>query len=140
MRIGARATASGLRPLIRCTDMSFQMKSARWKPASAGSSVPMKHIAAGTHFLNSKSLRQGRLSALRLQGGAFPVRDTGCSKTGAMFGCVTSGLYSPLMQKGIAMALLEKGDYQPGTGLEVLIRERPVSALTVGRPFYPYRD
>ncbi len=77
---------------------------------------------------------------LEITGRGIPREGYRVLKDGRDVGCVTSGLYSPLMQKGIAMALLEKGDYQPGTGLEVLIRERPVSALTVGRPFYPYRD
>jgi aminomethyltransferase len=51
-------------------------------------------------------------------------------------GIVTSGTHSPTLGKPIAMAYVAPGDGEPGTILNVEIREQPVSAEVVPLPFY----
>jgi aminomethyltransferase len=51
-------------------------------------------------------------------------------------GVVTSGTQSPTLGYPIAMAYVAPGDGEPGTMLEVLIREQRVAAEVVPLPFY----
>jgi aminomethyltransferase len=61
----------------------------------------------------------------------YPV-EAGDHRTGV----VTSGTHSPTLGKPIAMAYVAPGDGEPGTILNVEIREQPVSAEVVPLPFY----
>jgi glycine cleavage system T protein (aminomethyltransferase) len=51
-------------------------------------------------------------------------------------GVVTSGTMSPTLGKAIAMAYVAPGDGEPGTILDVEVREQPVAAEVVPLPFY----
>ena len=51
-------------------------------------------------------------------------------------GVVTSGTHSPTLGKGIAMAYVAPTDAEPGTIVDVEIREQRVAAEVVGLPFY----
>ena len=51
-------------------------------------------------------------------------------------GVVTSGTHSPTLGRPIAMAYVAPGDGEPGTILNVEVREQPVSAEVVPLPFY----
>jgi aminomethyltransferase len=51
-------------------------------------------------------------------------------------GVVTSGTQSPTLGKAIAIAYVAPGDAEPGTILDVEIREQRVAAEVVGLPFY----
>jgi aminomethyltransferase len=51
-------------------------------------------------------------------------------------GIVTSGTHSPTLGKPIAMAYVAPGDGEPGTILEVEIREQRIPAEVVPLPFY----
>ena len=51
-------------------------------------------------------------------------------------GVVTSGTHSPTLGKAIAMAYVAPGDGEPGTILDVEVREQPVAAEVVPLPFY----
>jgi len=51
-------------------------------------------------------------------------------------GIVTSGTHSPTLGKPIAMAYVAPGDADPGTILDVEIREQPVASEVVPLPFY----
>jgi glycine cleavage system T protein len=51
-------------------------------------------------------------------------------------GVVTSGTHSPTLGRPIAMAYVAPADGEPGTILNVEIREQPVSAEVVPLPFY----
>ena len=51
-------------------------------------------------------------------------------------GIVTSGTHSPTLGKAIAMAYVAPGDGEPGTILDVEIRDQRVSAEVVPLPFY----
>ncbi|NLW02356.1 MAG: glycine cleavage system aminomethyltransferase GcvT [Clostridiaceae bacterium] len=51
-------------------------------------------------------------------------------------GFVTSGSYSPSLGQNIGMAMADIGYSQPGTEVDVIIRNKPVRARTVELPFY----
>ena len=51
-------------------------------------------------------------------------------------GQVTSGTQSPSLGKAIAMAYVPPGDAEPGTIVDVEIREQRVPAEVVALPFY----
>jgi aminomethyltransferase len=51
-------------------------------------------------------------------------------------GAVTSGTYVPFLQKNIGLCYLPAAHAGVGTGLEIDVRGRPVSARVVPTPFY----
>lgn len=51
-------------------------------------------------------------------------------------GVVTSGTHSPTLGRAIAMASLTPADAEPGTMIDVEIRDQPVAAEVVSLPFY----
>ena len=77
-----------------------------------------------------------RLVGLRVTGRGiarhgYPLRDAE-----GRAGVVTSGSQSPTLGYPIAMAYASPDDGEPGTMLEVEIREQPVAATVVPLPFY----
>lgn len=56
-------------------------------------------------------------------------------KEGRLIGEVTSGTFSPSLQRGIGLAYLEVAFAQPGTEVEVQVRERRVPCRVVSLPF-----
>jgi glycine cleavage system T protein (aminomethyltransferase) len=77
-----------------------------------------------------------RLVGLVMQGRGiarhgYPVH-SGDRRTGV----VTSGTHSPTLGKAIAMAYVAPADAEPGTIVDVEIREQRVAAEVVGLPFY----
>ncbi len=67
---------------------------------------------------------------------------------GIDIGYVTSGCFSPLLKEGIAFVLLDiemakkdlSIDIKIGQELDVIIREKPIKACIVKRPFYTYNQ
>ncbi len=55
---------------------------------------------------------------------------------GKNVGFVTTGSYSPSLDKNIGLALLDVNYAAEGTGIDILIRNKPVRAETTGIPFY----
>ena len=49
---------------------------------------------------------------------------------------MTSGSYSPTLDKYIGMGWVRAGLHEPGTPLQVIIRDRPVDIVAVPRPMY----
>jgi aminomethyltransferase len=58
------------------------------------------------------------------------------SNNGDVVGCVTSGTFSPMKNKGVAMARVDAAHADKGTSLDVLIRETRHPARVVPLPFY----
>lgn len=58
------------------------------------------------------------------------------SKDGAQIGLVTSGSVAPTVGKNLGMALLNSEFGTLGAEIEVNIREKPVKAKIISRPFY----
>jgi len=57
-------------------------------------------------------------------------------KDGERVGEVTSGSYGPTLDKYVGMGWVTAGLHEPGTELDVIIRERPVKIRVVPRPMY----
>lgn len=57
-------------------------------------------------------------------------------KNGEQIGSVTSGSVAPTLGKNLGMALVPPDIGPLGTEFDIVIREKPVRAKTVGRPFY----
>lgn len=57
---------------------------------------------------------------------------------GETIGYVTSGMYSPTLKKYLGMALVDRkaGVTAAGTEIDIIIRDKPVKAKVVKRPFY----
>ncbi|MBI2863058.1 MAG: glycine cleavage system aminomethyltransferase GcvT [Chloroflexi bacterium] len=58
------------------------------------------------------------------------------TKDRATIGFVTSGSFSPTLDKGIGMGYVLTDWARPGQQLDIIIREKPVKAEVVRRPFY----
>jgi len=58
---------------------------------------------------------------------------------GKNIGFVTTGNYSPSLDKNVGMALLDTGYSAEGTEIDILIRSKPVKAVTISLPFYQKR-
>ena len=58
------------------------------------------------------------------------------AKDGEQVGEVTSGSYGPSLDKYIGMGWVRAGLHEPGTELEVIIRDKPVKIEVVPRPMY----
>lgn len=82
-----------------------------------------------------------RLVGLELQGRAiprhgYPVLAPGAAAGSEPVGQITSGSWSPTLERGIALALVPAELGQVGTELAVEIRGKAASARVVRRPFY----
>jgi aminomethyltransferase len=55
---------------------------------------------------------------------------------GKNIGFVTTGSYSPSLDKNIGLAMLDASFSAEGTGIDILIRNKPVKAETISIPFY----
>ncbi len=58
---------------------------------------------------------------------------------GKAVGQVTSGCYSPTLDRPIAMGYLARGQDRPGCQLVVMVRGRPQQATVTNLPFVPHR-
>lgn len=58
------------------------------------------------------------------------------AKDGNEIGFVTSGSFSPSLNKTLGMALISKEYAEPGTEIEIVIRNKPVIAKVIKKPFY----
>ncbi len=81
-----------------------------------------------------------KLIGFELEGKAIPRHGYECFHGEEKIGYVTSGCWSPSLDKGIGMAYLAKEDTQVGTKFEVQVRNKRVPAVVVETPFYkrPY--
>ncbi len=81
-----------------------------------------------------------KLIGFEIEGKSIPRHGYACKQGSESIGTVTSGCWSPSLEKGIGMAYLEK-EYTPiGTKFMVEIRNKLVPATVVETPFYkrPY--
>jgi glycine cleavage system T protein (aminomethyltransferase) len=66
---------------------------------------------------------------------AFPRHGYAIHAAGAPAGTVTSGTFSPILERGIAMGYVSIAHAKPGTRLEIIIRDRAVPARVTPLPF-----
>ena len=77
-----------------------------------------------------------RLVGLTMPGRSAPRAGYDVLDDGAVVGSVSSGSYSPTLERCIAMAFVDAGHSAPGTPLQVDIRGRTADVTTVEIPFY----
>ena len=77
-----------------------------------------------------------RLVCLELEGKAFPRTGYDIYGDGQVIGKVTSGTFSPSLQKPIALGYLPRSKSKVNTRVEVSIREKMYPAVVVKPPFY----
>ncbi len=77
-----------------------------------------------------------RIVGFEMTGRGIPRAQMTVLHHGAAAGVVTSGGFAPSVGKNIGMALVDAGCAAEGTGLDIVIRDKPVMARVVKRPFY----
>ena len=77
-----------------------------------------------------------RLVGLEVTGRGIARHGYAVLRSGRSTGVVTSGTQSPTLGRPIAMAYVHPEDGEPGTILDVEIRDQPVAAAVVPLPFY----
>jgi len=97
-----------------------------------------KHDFVGMSALNLqrneplKRIRRGLLLAEKIPRPGFEI----LNKAGEQVGTVTSGTFSPILKQGIALGYLTTENSEPGTNLEVQVRDARAQALVTRPPFY----
>jgi aminomethyltransferase len=77
-----------------------------------------------------------KLTGLILEGRRAARQGMAVLRDGRPIGTITSGCFSPTLEKSIAMAILDIDARPPGTSLEVDLGRAAVSAKTTPLPFY----
>ena len=65
-----------------------------------------------------------------------PRQEYTIQKLGNIIGRVTSGSFSPTLQKSIGMGYVSAGESSLGNEIEIVIRDKPIKAKIVKLPFY----
>ena len=71
-------------------------------------------------------------------GRGIPREGYKVEKDGKEIGYLTSGGFSPVFSKGIALGMLKKGIVKTGDSVDIVIRNKKVEAEIVKRPFYSF--
>jgi len=94
-------------------------------------------------FCGRARLEKRKAEGVRRRLAGFEMRGRGIGRDGYEVraggqpaGWVTSGGPSPALNKNIGMCYLPAELAQPGTAIEIMVREQPVEAVTVPIPFY----
>jgi aminomethyltransferase len=80
-----------------------------------------------------------RLVGFEMLGRGIPRSGMAVRQGGVSMGLVTSGGFAPSVGKNLGMALVDIGCAAEGTALDVVIRDKPVPAQVVKKPFYGKR-
>jgi len=93
-------------------------------------------------FIGSESLKRIHSQPVERKLAGFVMREKGIPRSGydlykdeRLIGKVTSGIFSPLMQKGIGMGYVKREFADTGTIIQVDIRNKYISAEIVSVPF-----
>lgn len=95
--------------------------------------------AEATGFIGSDAVAAVRASGPPHKLAAFTIEGSGIARQGnpvAGGGIVTSGTFSPSLERGIGMAYVPPADAEPGTRLEIDVRGKPRPAVVHPKPIY----
>ena len=81
-----------------------------------------------------------RLVGFALDGRAFPRHGYLIRSEGQDVGAVTSGTFSPTLERGIGMGYIAAGLAQPGRTVNVVIRDKEIASTVVSLPFVKKGD
>ncbi len=95
-----------------------------------------EHFIGKEALLEAKGNLRRRLVCLEMIDRAIPRPGYAVFVDDEEVGVVTSGTQSPSLKKGIALAYLQRPWSQPGSEVEVQVRNRRQRALVVKPPFY----
>ena len=96
------------------------------KPAFNGKDVLVKAKQEGV---------RRKLVGFTMEDKAFPRHGYPIRAAGTLSGAVTSGTFSPILEKGIGMGYVGVAHAKPGTHIEIMIRNRAVPARVTALPF-----
>ena len=86
--------------------------------------------------LKEKGLSQ-KLVGFKMEARGIPRSGYPIAVEGNVIGKVTSGTISPVLNQGIGMGYVPRQYAEPGTSLQIIIRDKPLSAQVVKTPFIP---
>ena len=78
-----------------------------------------------------------RLTCLECIDKAIPRHGCEIQKDGKRIGVVTSGTLSPCLNKGIAVGYVRYDLREPGSLLDIIIRDKPIKSKVIKPPFVP---
>jgi aminomethyltransferase len=78
-----------------------------------------------------------RLTCLECVDKGIPRHGCEVQKDGKKVGVITSGTLSPCLNKGIAMGYVRHDLREPGSLLDIIVRDKPIKAKVVKPPFVP---
>ncbi len=95
--------------------------------------------AEATGFIGSEAVAGARAAGPAEKLAAFIIEGPGIPRQGNAVvggGVVTSGTFSPCLERGIGMAYVPAAHAEPGTRLEIDVRGTPRSAIVQTKPLY----
>ena len=94
-------------------------------------------------FIGREALEAQKEAGLKRRVAGFEMSERGIprahldvQKDGASVGFVTSGGFAPSVGKNLGLALVDITCAAEGTELDIIIRDKPMKAQVVGKPFY----
>jgi glycine cleavage system T protein (aminomethyltransferase) len=99
--------------------------------------------AEATSFIGSEAVAAVRAAGPREKLVPFTIEESGIPRQGnpvAGGGVVTSGSFSPCLERGIGMAYVPAERAAPGTRLEIDVRGTPRAALVQTKPIYHHKE
>jgi len=108
-----------------------------WTPFESGVKFAVKmdkSTFVGKNALAGKENPPRRIAALQMQVKAIPREGYDVTQNGQVIGQITSGTMSPVLNSGIALAMVSS-EVQIGDTVEVQIRNKPQAAKIVKKPF-----
>lgn len=92
---------------------------------------------AGRESMENKEKISGKTIGFELLKRGIPRADCDISQDGSLIGRVTSGTFSPSLNKGIGLGFVGRNDISCGDFIDVVIRGKAYAAKVVKVPFYP---
>lgn len=110
-------------------------------PLEAGLGMFVKLDKAA--FIGREALTAQKADGLKRRIVGFEMTERGIPRShmdvyrdGSSVGVVTSGGFAPSVGKNLGLALVDMGSTAEGTVLDIIIRDKPVKAQVVRKPFY----